>query len=86
MAFQTPHCVSISYAKAHFSSILDKVEAGNEFAITRHGTPVARLVPIKIKEDKNHQERRAIIARWVQSTERPSLGDTKIRDLINEGR
>ena len=32
-------------AKTHLSSLLDKVEAGEEVLITRHGKPVARLVP-----------------------------------------
>ena len=33
-------------AKTHLSSLLEKVEQGETFTITRHGTPVARLVPI----------------------------------------
>lgn len=32
-------------AKTHLSSLLDKVEAGEEVLITRHGKAVARLVP-----------------------------------------
>lgn len=32
-------------AKTHLSSLLDKVEAGEEVVITRHGKPIARLVP-----------------------------------------
>ena len=39
-------------AKTHFSALLEKVEAGEEFTITKHGTPVARLVPIK-KADRH---------------------------------
>lgn len=31
-------------AKTHLSSLLDRVEAGEEVVITRHGKPVARLV------------------------------------------
>lgn len=34
-------------AKAHLSELLEKVEAGAEMTITRHGAPVARLVPVK---------------------------------------
>ncbi len=33
-------------AKTHLSMLLEKVENGESFTITRHGTPVARLVPI----------------------------------------
>jgi prevent-host-death family protein len=32
-------------AKAKILSLLDDVEAGDEIEITRHGRPVARLVP-----------------------------------------
>jgi len=31
-------------AKTHLSSLLDRVAAGEEVLITRHGKPVARLV------------------------------------------
>ncbi len=34
---------SVAQAKAHFSEILAKVEAGKEVVITRRGAPVARL-------------------------------------------
>jgi prevent-host-death family protein len=32
-------------AKNKLSALLDRVEAGEEIVITRHGRPVARLVP-----------------------------------------
>ncbi len=32
-------------AKTHLSRLLDQVEAGGAVTITRHGKPVARLVP-----------------------------------------
>jgi prevent-host-death family protein len=32
-------------AKNKFGSLLDRVELGEEIVITRHGRPVARLVP-----------------------------------------
>jgi len=34
---------SVTSAKAHFSEILAKAEAGQEVVITRRGTPVARI-------------------------------------------
>ncbi|MEA1673467.1 type II toxin-antitoxin system prevent-host-death family antitoxin [Nitrospirillum sp. BR 11163] len=33
-------------AKTHLAALLDKVEAGEEVIITRHGRPVAKLSPI----------------------------------------
>jgi len=71
-------------AKTHFSALLEKVEAGEEFTITKHGTPVARLVPIK--KQLTTAERRKVIERWIERSKGLSLGGLKIRDLINEGR
>ena len=35
--------VNLAQAKAHLSELLDKVEAGEEVVITRHGRAVAHL-------------------------------------------
>lgn len=35
--------VTLVEAKAHLSELLDKVEAGEDVVITRHGRPVAQL-------------------------------------------
>ena len=37
--------IQASEAKAHLSSLLDEVERGETLIITRHGKPIARLVP-----------------------------------------
>jgi prevent-host-death family protein len=37
--------VTATYAKAHILRLLDDTAAGEEIEITRHGRPVARLVP-----------------------------------------
>ena len=37
--------VSIADAKAHFSELVERAEAGETVRITRRGKPVARLVP-----------------------------------------
>ncbi len=39
--------VSIANAKAHLSELLDAVEAGEQVVITRHGRPVARVIPVR---------------------------------------
>jgi prevent-host-death family protein len=71
-------------AKTRFSELLEKVEAGEEITITRHRTPVARLVPINRKHTP--AERRAAIERIKKLSKGLSLEGLKIRDLINEGR
>ena len=37
--------VNLAQAKAHLSDLLDKVEAGEQVVITRHGRPIAHLSP-----------------------------------------
>jgi prevent-host-death family protein len=38
--------VKLAQAKAHLSELLDKVEAGEEVIITRHGRAVAHIRPV----------------------------------------
>jgi len=71
-------------AKTRFSELLELAESGREITITRHGTPVARLVPIK--HHSTPEQRRANIQKWLQTSRGLSLGKLKIRDLVNEGR
>ncbi|HEX4053565.1 MAG TPA: type II toxin-antitoxin system prevent-host-death family antitoxin [Tepidisphaeraceae bacterium] len=83
-AGQHPSTVGAYDAKTRFSELLARVEAGEEITITRHGSPVARLVPIKKKYSA--AERREAIERIRQLQKGLSLGGLKIRDLIDEGR
>lgn len=38
--------IGVYDAKARFSELIRDVEAGQEVTITRHGRPVARIVPV----------------------------------------
>jgi len=40
--------VNVAKAKAKLSDLLDKVEAGEDVVITRHGKPVAHLSPVAV--------------------------------------
>ena len=71
-------------AKTHLSELLEKVEAGEEITITKHGAPVAKLVPIK--KDVSAEERAAAIRRIQTLAAGLSLGGLKVKDLIREGR
>ncbi len=45
------HAMSLAHAKAHLSELLNTVESGQEVVITRHGRPVARVLPaIAVKQ------------------------------------
>jgi prevent-host-death family protein len=39
--------ISVAEAKAHLSDLVARAEDGEETVITRHGKPVARLVPLQ---------------------------------------
>lgn len=71
-------------AKTHLSKLLEQVEAGQEITITKHGTPVARLVPVG--RQASTDERAAAIRRIQNLASGLSLGGLKIKDLISEGR
>ena len=71
-------------AKTHLAKLLEKVEAGEEITITKHGAPVARLVPVK--KELSAEQRVAAIERIQQLATGLSLGGLKVKDLINEGR
>ena len=71
-------------AKTRFSEILERVAGGEEFIITRHGSPVAKLVPFT--KQTTVEERRAAVEQMRKIAQRNTLGGLKIKDLINEGR
>lgn len=74
-------------AKARFSELLARVEAGETITIRRHGKAVAQMVPVK--RGLSVDERRAAIERFFawQRAHGPRLqpGDD-IKAWINEGR
>jgi prevent-host-death family protein len=37
-------------AKTHLSTLLERVAHGEEIVITRHGKPLARLVPVEVAD------------------------------------
>ncbi len=70
-------------AKTHFSALLERVAKGETITITRHGVPVARMVPVSGKAVRSRDE----VLRDLQEFRKGrSLGGLTIRQLINEGR
>jgi len=80
---QASNTVGAYEAKTHLSQLLDKVEAGEEITSTKHGAPVAKLVPVK--KEVSAEQRAAAIERIQQLAAGLTLGGLKVRDLINEG-
>ena len=81
---QNSNTVGAYEAKTHLSELLEKVEAGEEITITKHGAPVAKLVPVK--KEVRPEERVAAIDRIQKLATGLSLGGLEVKDLIREGR
>jgi prevent-host-death family protein len=73
-------------AKTNLSQLLDRVEKGETLVITRHGVPVARLMPYKEEAIDREQVRKTIqeLKKFSKGRRLPP-GET-IKDLIEEGR
>jgi prevent-host-death family protein len=70
-------------AKTHFSSLLERVEKGEHIIITRHGKPVAKLVPATGIDAKVVDE---TIAQLKDFAKGQTLGGLSVRELREEGR
>ncbi len=75
--------IQASAAKTHLASLLDEVERGESLLITRHGRPIARLVP-------EADRRRAEVIKALQRldafrTTMPRLSLDEIQSARHEG-
>ncbi len=76
--------IQASVAKAQLAELLDEVERGETVVITRHGKPIARLVP-----DEDAKRARAAAAIERMNERRKHNGPATIEEIIawkNEGR
>lgn len=69
-------------AKTHLPALLKRVAEGEEITITKHGKPIARLVPV---ECPSLERRRQAIARIKELGKGQTLG-MPLKEAINEGR
>lgn len=74
--------VGVYDAKTQLPRLLEDVERGETITITRHGKPVARLVPVR-SSGRSAEE---TIARLRQFRKEHRLDGLTIRQLIEEGR
>lgn len=70
-------------AKTHLPRLLDDVAKGERITITKHGVPVAVLVPPGVVRAIDID---AFMARLRDFRKGNVLGDVTIRELIDEGR
>ncbi len=43
--------IPVAEAKARFSELVKRAQAGEEIVVTRHGKPVARVVPAAVENE-----------------------------------
>ncbi|MBI1941683.1 MAG: type II toxin-antitoxin system prevent-host-death family antitoxin [Acidobacteria bacterium] len=70
-------------AKTHLPRLLKRVARGERITITRHGVPVAMLVPV---EGTPTLDRKAAVAAMKAFSKGRRLEGISIRELIEEGR
>lgn len=71
-------------AKTHFSELLEQVEKGEQIIITKHGRPVARLVPNTMSVDRHAIKQ--VIQRMKEFSQSHTLGGLDWKTLRDEGR
>ena len=79
--------VAVFEAKNRLSEILVAVEHGEEYTVTRHGTPVARIVPARRQKDAASNADASEFVAHIKATRKGSqLTDDEYREAIEEGR
>ena len=68
-------------AKTHLPALLAQVERGETVTITRHGRPIARLIPSDI-----HRPAEQIFVELDRLRQGVTTGGMSIREMIEEGR
>ena len=71
-------------AKTHFSQLLARVARGESITITRHGAPVARLVPAA--PATADADKAALLARFKAFARRHPMSRSALKAMREEGR
>ena len=69
-------------AKTHLPKLLERVAKGERFVITKHGRPVAELVPVA---GRSRQDVQSAIDKLKAFQATHSLGGLSVRQMIDEG-
>ena len=75
--------IGVFEAKTHLPKLLQRVQSGERFIITRHNRPVAELIPYRPRDPEKIREAIAAMKAFQQEH---SLDGLSVRELIDEGR
>ena len=78
--------VAVFEAKSRLSEILAAVERGEEYTVTKHGKPIARIVPSGQIDATAMADARKLIARIKLTRKDSNLTDKELREAIEDGR
>jgi prevent-host-death family protein len=82
--------VGADEAKTHLPALLNRVATGEEITITRHGVPVAKLVPAppasKLAPPARKRTVKEAIQAMLEFRKGQRLNGLSIREMIEEGR
>jgi prevent-host-death family protein len=83
-----PQSIGAFDAKTNLSQILERVSRGEEFVITRHGRPVARLVPAETPAVDAAAVDAALrrLGEHVRDLARGPVTAAELRSFVGEGR
>jgi prevent-host-death family protein len=71
-------------AKTHLSNLLERVSCGETIVITRHGNPIAKLVPFS--ENESGDLRKTIKEIHQLRSTLPHVGTKDLKAMIDAGR
>jgi len=77
--------IGVFEAKTHFSKLLEKIEQGNDFIVTKRGKTVARIIPFEKEPEMTRQEAFEQLVE-MRKLYRGKPGSFNIRAAIEEGR
>lgn len=75
--------VGVYDAKTRLAGLITQVENGESVTITRHGKPVARLVPVEPEREMTMKE---VFEGFAELRKGRRLNGLSIRELVDEGR
>jgi prevent-host-death family protein len=80
------NAIGVYDAKTQLPKLVDRVSRGERFLITKHGRPVAQLVPAEVEPPSDLKDIIRQMQEW-QEREGPTLGPgLTVRQLREEGR